>query len=233
MAAKTQQVQVAPAEEGRARRSHDPDKTRANILDVATRVFAEKGLSGSRIDEIAEMTNTSKRMIYYYFDSKDGLYQAVLEESYRRIRTIEGELKLAALPPLEALAQLVRFTFDYENANEDFIRLVMVENIHNAAHLKAQPNIASLNSGAIDRLRGICERGVADGEIRAEVDPLDLHMSISALCFFNVSNRHTFSTIFNVDMGSKKALAERRASVARMIVRFVATPKVLAANPDL
>jgi AcrR family transcriptional regulator len=189
----------AKAEEA-APRVNGADKTRANIIEVATSVFARKGLSGARVDEIADLTHTSKRMIYYYFGSKEALYEAVLAEAYTAIRSVERELDLDTLPALDALDRLVRFTFDYENGAPEFIRLIMVENIHQAVHLKKIPNIRSLNSGAIDEVRRICERGVKEGTIRADVDPIDLHMSISALCFFNVSNRSTFSTIFDVDM---------------------------------
>ena len=56
----------------------------AEILSVATKEFADKGLAGARIDEIAAATRTSKRMIYYYFGNKDGLYVAVLEAAYGR-----------------------------------------------------------------------------------------------------------------------------------------------------
>jgi AcrR family transcriptional regulator len=213
-------------EDGRAVRApakaDAAERARADILDVAQRVFSEKGLSGARIDEIADLTRTSKRMIYYYFGSKEGLYRAVLEESYRRIRAIESDLELEALPPLKALEQLVRFTFEYENAHEDFIRLVMVENIHRAEHLKSLPDIGRLNSGAIEHLRDICARGAAEGVMRPDVDPLDLHMTISALCLFNVSNRHTMSTIFKLDVTSKAALARRREAVVDLVLRSVA-----------
>ena len=60
-------------------RTNDPARTMAGILEVATTEFADKGLSGARIDAIASATQTSKRMIYYYFGSKEGLYVAVLE----------------------------------------------------------------------------------------------------------------------------------------------------------
>src|SRR5215207_7439374 len=115
---------------GAAPRTNDPERTMANILEVATAEFADKGLSGARIDEIAAATRTSKRMIYYYFASKEGLYVAVLEEAYRRIRQIEGQLHLEDLPPEDALRKLVGFTFDYQHDNPDFIRLVMTENIN-------------------------------------------------------------------------------------------------------
>jgi AcrR family transcriptional regulator len=203
-------------------RTNDADRTRANIIEVATHEFSEKGLSGARIDEIAERTRTSKRMIYYYFESKEGLYRAVLEESYRRIRTSEATLDLEHKPPLEALAQHVRFTFDHQMANTDFIRLVMVENIHHGEHIAQMSSTQQASMGAIETLKRIVERGIAAGVMRKDLDPVDLHMSISALCFFNVANRHTFSTIFKVDMVSPAATAARRESVTEMILLFVA-----------
>lgn len=201
-------------------RSNDPEATKADILAVATHEFAEKGFSGARIDEIAERTNGSKRMIYYYYGGKDGLYRAVLEACYRRIRSVEDKVDLQKKPPLRALAELVEFTFDHHNQNEDFIRLVMVENIHHGQTIAKLPS--DINRSAIDKLRDICKRGVEEGVIRQDIDPLDLHMSISALCFFNVSNRYTFSTIFNVDMVSPKAAARRKKQVTDMVLRYAA-----------
>jgi AcrR family transcriptional regulator len=202
-------------------RTNDPEATMQNILEVATQEFAAKGLTGARIDEIAELTRTSKRMIYYYFGSKEGLYIAVLEEAYRRIRSIENELHLEDLPPEEALRTLVGFTFDYQNANPDFIRLVMNENIHRGEFLAQSETIQQLNVPAINAVRAVYERGRKAGVFRADLDPVDLHLSISALCFFNVSNRHTFSLIFKRDMDSPQALAARRASIVDLIVRYV------------
>ena len=122
----------------------------ANILEVATREFSDKGLAGARIDEIAAATRTSKRMIYYYFESKEGLYVAVLEEAYRRMRAIEAELHLEDLPPEDALRKLVGFTVDYQLANPDFIRLVMTENIHRGEFLAQSRAIQKLNVPAIE-----------------------------------------------------------------------------------
>jgi AcrR family transcriptional regulator len=203
-------------------RTNDPDRTRANIIEIATHEFSEKGLSGARIDEIAEKTRTSKRMIYYYFESKEGLYRAVLEACYRRIRTIEATLDLENKSPLEALAQNVRFTFDYHLANPDFIRLVMVENIHHGSHIAGLSSTQQEGMSSIGTLRGIVERGVREGVMRKDLDPIDLHMSISALCFFNVANRHTFSTIFKLDMISPAATAARREAVTEMILKYAA-----------
>lgn len=202
-------------------RVHDPEGTKQNIIEIATDEFARKGYSGARIDEIAARTNTSKRMIYYYFGDKEGLFVAVLEEAYRRIRQIESTLDLDHLAPEEAIAALVGFTFDYQNANSDFIRLVMVENIHNAVHLARSRVIQELNVSVINTLRRIYERGRKAGLFRDGIDEIDLHMSISALCFFNVSNRATFSQIFKRDMSAPEALAKRRQIVIDTIIRYL------------
>jgi len=202
-------------------RSNDPASTRRDILEVATREFAKKGLAGARIDEIAAQTATSKRMIYYYFQSKQGLYLAALEESYRRIREIEGTLHLGDLPPIEAMRTLVGFTFDYESQNQDFVRLVMNENMHNGHYLEQSDIINDLNWPVINSIRDIYARGCAQGLFRIGLDPIDIHASISGLCFYNVSNQYTFSLIFRRDMMAPGIFARRRTSVIDMILRYM------------
>lgn len=211
---------AAPARKATGR-TNDPERTQANILEVAEAEFGEKGLAGARIDEIAEATKTSKRMIYYYFGSKEGLYLAVLEESYRRVRDVESELNLQDLDPEEALRRLVAFTFDHHLHHENYIRLVMSENINRGQYVAQSQRIQDLNIPAIAAIRRLYERGVKDGVFRKGLDPVDIHASISALSFFNVSNRHTFGTIFKLDMLSPSYIAQRRANVTEMVVRFV------------
>ncbi|MEF7613455.1 TetR/AcrR family transcriptional regulator [Aquincola sp. MAHUQ-54] len=193
----------------------------ADIIEVATHEFSEKGLAGARIDVIADAMRTSKRMIYYYFGSKEGLYLAVLEAAYSRIRSIEATLHLADLGPEDALRRLVAFTFDYQAANPDFIRLVMNENIHRGEFLAQSKTIQRLNVPAIEAVREIYERGVEEGIFRPGVDPVALHMAIAAPCFFNVANRHTFGLIFKQDFDDPVAAAARRDSIVEMVVRFV------------
>jgi AcrR family transcriptional regulator len=202
-------------------RRKDPAKTRMDILEVATKEFAHNGLSGARINEIAERTETSKRMLYYYFGDKEGLYLAVLEAAYQRIRSIEATLELDNLPVIEALRSLVNFTFDFAAGNEDFIRLVMIENIHNGEYLAKSKVIRDLNVAAIEKVRKLCDRGQAEGVFRDDIDPVGLHWQISALCFFNVSNRATFEEIFRSTSASHAVQAQRREQVADMVVRYV------------
>ncbi len=202
-------------------RTNDPARTMAEILAVATHEFADKGLTGARIDEIAAATRTSKRMIYYYFGSKDGLYLAVLEEAYRRMRAIEADLHLGDLAPVAALRKLVEFTYDHHRDNEDFIRLVMNENIQRGDYLRQSKNIQALNSNAIASVQEIYARGVSQGVFRPGLDPVDIHSAISAFTFFNVSNRHTFGVIFQNEASQGKAKTLKRAHVVELILRFV------------
>ncbi|MBN9036228.1 MAG: TetR family transcriptional regulator [Rhizobiales bacterium] len=204
------------------KRSQDPDGTKRDILETASREFAMNGLSGARIDEIAARTKSSKRMIYYYFGDKDGLYLRALENAYRTVREGEAKLDTDGLPPREALRRLVEFTFDHHHEHEEFIRMVMIENIHHGQYLERSDVIRGLNVTAIDNIASIYDRGVAEGVFRPGLDPLELHWQVSALCFFNVSNRATFSKIFGRDIGAPAELARLRESSVEMVLRFVA-----------
>jgi AcrR family transcriptional regulator len=202
-------------------RAKNPEKTRANIIDVATAEFAESGLSGARVDRIAARTNTSKRMLYYYFGDKDGLYRAVLLSYYEKLRTAELALDLTHREPLEALKLLVDFTFDYHLKNAGIVRLVMVENIHKGQHVAKLPQVTSVNTSVLDAVANICERGAREGRMREGLDNFDLYTTIAALCFFNVSNRYTFRSIFKHDMADPKEAAARKKSIWEVVRRFV------------
>jgi AcrR family transcriptional regulator len=202
-------------------RLHNPERTMAGILDVATAEFGEKGLAGARIDEIAAATRTSKRMIYYYFGSKEGLYLAVLEDAYRRMRAVESELHLDDLAPEAALRKLVTVTFDHHHQHPGFIRLVMSENVQRGQYLARSKTIQAMNVPAIGAIQKLYARGVASGEFRPGLDAVDIHASISALTFFNVSNQHSFGLIFKRDLQAPDMLAARRDNIVEMVLRFV------------
>jgi AcrR family transcriptional regulator len=204
-----------------ARWTQDPDGVRRDIIAAARAEFVEKGLSGARIDEIAARTATSKRMIYYYFGDKEGLYRAVLEDAYQRMRDSERKLDLAVLPPREALAKLVAASFDYHAGDPGYVRLIMVENIHHARHLRGSPTIGPLNLPAIETVREIYERGVGEGVFRPGLAAIDIHLTIAALGFFNVSNQATVRELFGHD-GAEPAIHEqRRSNVIETVLRMV------------
>ena len=203
-------------------RTRDADATREDILEAATEEFADKGLSGARIDQIAERTSTSKRMIYYYFGSKVGLYRSVLEREYTRIRRAEAAIALDRLTPEKALAELVRQTFDSHLERPTFVRLVMNENIHHAEHLKHVPGLRPLNKAMIESLAEIVDRGARARAFRRNIDALDLHINITSLCFYTVSNRYTFRQGFAHDMWAPREVRRRRDLVVDVILSWCA-----------
>ena len=201
--------------------TQNPDAVKQDILTVAVSEFASNGLSGTRVDTIASRTRTSKRMIYYYFGDKLGLYTRALEAAYLKVREGEATLDLDHLAPTEALAKLVAFTFDHHRNNPDFIRMVMIENIHNAEHLSASQIIRDMNVAAIEKLSHICTRGHEQGVFRQGIDPLRLHWQISAFSFFNVSNRPTFSAIFGSDLFEEDTQSEMRQQIVEAVLAIV------------
>ena len=202
-------------------RKYDRERTREDILSVAQHEFARKGFNGARVDAIAARTSTTKRMIYYYFGGKEQLYIAVLERAYGRIREAEAKLGLETMEPEAALRRLAEFTFDYDHANPDFVRLVAVENIHHARHLSKSKRIRAINGSIIETIDAILRRGRQSGVFNARVPAIDVHMMMSALCFFHVSNLHTFGAIFRRDFVSPRLRAAHRKLAADFILHLL------------
>ncbi|MGZ0785605.1 TetR/AcrR family transcriptional regulator [Pseudomonas sp. TKO26] len=210
-----------PALEPRKSRKNNPEKTRENILQEAIVEFVQQGLSGARVDAIAERIHTSKRMIYYYFGSKEQLYVEVLEKLYGDIRSTESRLHLAELAPQEAIRRLVEFTFDHHDRNVDFVRIVSIENIHKAEYVKQSGVIKAMNNTILHALGEILERGVQDGVFRSGLDPLDVHLLISSFCFYRVSNRHTFGEIFQIDLPDEAIKQRHRDMICESVLRYL------------
>jgi AcrR family transcriptional regulator len=202
--------------------SRDPERTRAAILNAAIAEFTSKGLSGARIDHIAKRANVNKRMIYYYFTNKEGLYIAVLEETYTAIRTAEIGLNLTGRDPIDGMRELVEFTWHYFIDHPEFLSLLATENFNRARYLKSSRRIRELHSPLIGIISQLLERGARDGVFRAGVDPVQLYITIASLGFFYLSNRHTLSTIFGRDLSAREALEERGQHVVEVVFDYLA-----------
>ena len=200
-------------------RSRDRERTQAEILDVATREFAEHGYSGARVDDIAEQTRTTKRMLYYYFGSKEGLFVAVLERAYAAIRDAERAVDVDHLDPVAAIRRLAELTFDHHEAHPEFIRLVSIENIHRGEHMG--DSLAAINAPAVERIDRILQRGREAGEFRGDVDAVDLHMLISSYCVFRVANRHTWQALFNRDLLEAGRRERYRTMLGDVVVEYL------------
>ena len=197
------------AKPARKPRIRDAEATRARILDAAKKEFAKNGLGGARVDVIAEKAKANKRMIYHYFESKEGLFQTVLEAVYLDIRTAEQKLHLEDLAPKAALEKLVRFTWDYYLKNPEFLTLVNSENLHRAKHLKKSEIVKSSSRKLVNMVGGLLERGVKEGVFREGIDPVQLNITIAAVGYYYLTNRFTGSIIYERDLMADEALEKR------------------------
>jgi len=203
------------------RKPKAPEANRERIVRAAIDEFASRGFKGASMDAIAARTHTTRAMINYYFGSKEKLYLSVLEHVYAEIREAESHLDLDHLAPVDAIRRVVEFTFRYYVEHEGFVRLVVAENQAKGRYLKKSHAMRTLNRTIIDTLGGIVARGQADGSFRREIDPVDVHMMIAALGMFNVTNQHTFSAIFQRDMGAKGDVDRRRAIVTEVVLNYL------------
>jgi AcrR family transcriptional regulator len=199
----------------------DAEQTRKRILDAATVEFARKGLGGARVDEIAARSKSNKRMIYHYFGSKEDLFTAVLETAYLGIRSAERTLHLDEMPPEEALATLVRFTWNYYLDHPEFLTLVNSENLHRGKHLKTSDAIRQTSGQLVAMVRSILERGAAAGVFRSGVDPVQLNITIAAIGYYYLTNRFTGSIVYERDFMAPESLEARLAFNLETILRLV------------
>lgn len=210
--------ETAPATEERLR---DADRSQNTILAAARDEFAEFGLGGARMDRIAERASLNKRLIYYYFEDKEKLFEAVLEQAYLHIREAERELNLLNLKPADAVRRLVEFTWNYYLDHPEFLTLLNSANLHKARHLQGSDRVREMNSPLIAMLGEILERGRKEGSFRGGIDPVQLYVSIAALSYFYLSNSFTLSSIFGRDLMAAKARSERLSHMCDVILGYV------------
>ncbi|WP_172492617.1 TetR/AcrR family transcriptional regulator [Gluconobacter oxydans] len=201
----------------------DADQTRKNILEVALKEFAEYGLAGARVDRIARGTRTTKGMIYYHFGDKDGLYKAVLEKVYPSLRSDEEHLDVRNTDPIEALERIIDFTLDYHEKHEDFVRIVMIENINKGEHLRKTGIDSTVSYRIMVVIADILIRGMALGVFKREVTPVDLHIFYTSFCFYRVSNHHTVSSVLGINMLSAQSCARHRRMVKDAVIAYLAS----------
>jgi AcrR family transcriptional regulator len=217
----TPELSAEPTEAPRKSRKNNPEKTRENILQAAITEFVQQGLAGARVDAIAERTQTSKRMIYYYFGSKEQLYVEVLEKLYGDIRRTESSLHLAELAPEVGIRRVVEFTFDHHDNHVDFVRIVCNENMHKGEYIKQSNAIRAMNKTVLVALDEVLARGIASGVFRTGLTALDVHLLISSFCFYRVSNQYTFGEIFQVDFHDPEVRQRHREMICDSVLRYL------------
>ena len=193
--------------------------TRDSLLRAATRIFAKHGLAGGSIEQISKAAKSYDRMIYYYFGNKEGLYLAVLEETYRRFNEAESKLDLDLEQPIESMREVVRFVLNYYQANPEFITLLNTENLHRGKHIRKLTSAPQYSSPAIGVLAKLLASGAAKGIFRGDVSARDLYLMIAGMGYFYQSNRFTLSAFLGENLESPEARAHWEVFVSDAVLR--------------
>ncbi|SDD10373.1 TetR family transcriptional regulator [Paraburkholderia lycopersici] len=190
----------------------DPEGTRRRILLAAAEEFANGGLFGARVDQIARRAETNERMLYYYFGSKEQLFTAVLEYAFGALNEAERALDLGGLAPVEAITRLAHFVWDYYRDHPELLRLVNNENLHEARYMQKSTRIREMISPIVATLGAILTRGESAGLFRPSIDPLRLYVTLSGMGYYIVSNRYTL----NATLGRDFSTAAERAEIIQL-----------------
>ncbi|HEX4261589.1 MAG TPA: TetR/AcrR family transcriptional regulator [Acetobacteraceae bacterium] len=194
---------------------------RARILDAAAAEFTACGFAGARVDAIAARAGINKRLIYAYIGNKDAVWLATLERVYARMRAQERALALDRLGPVEGMRVLVRFNFRFHAEHPEFIVMLNDENMQRARHVARSTRVREMYSPLLALIADLLRRGAAEGAFRSGVDPMQLYISIAALSYFYIANRHTLSAIFDRDLGAADAMLVREQEAVDTILGYL------------
>jgi AcrR family transcriptional regulator len=215
-------VPRAPGDAPRQRAvGRPPSGTREAIVDAAVQEFAQEGFGGARIERISKRAETSDRMLYYHFESKESLFLAALEKVHDDMIAAEGRINLEQLDPREGLKRLIAFIWRYFQEHPEFISLVNAENMYGARHVHRSERI---KQSAIPQLRiveDLLARGVAAGHFRRDVTVMELHLTIVSLCYYYLSNAATMSNFLGFDMKQQEARDAWLTHVTRVVLEFL------------
>jgi TetR/AcrR family transcriptional regulator, upper aerobic nicotinate degradation pathway regulator len=195
--------------------------TRDAILRAATKVFARHGFAGGRVEQISKAAKSYDRMIYYYFGSKEGLFIAVIEDTYRRFNEAEQALVLDPAQPLQALNDVVRFVWTYYQKNPEFITLLNSENLLRGKHIAKSAKARDYSSPALAITDRVLQGGIAQGLFRADLNARDLYLMIASMAYFYLSNRFTLSSFLGENLEAPAALAHWEDFVLDAVRRTV------------
>lgn len=189
--------------------------TKQKILDAAEEEFSALGFAAARVDQIAAAAGVNKQMIYAHFESKEGLYRAVLEAVYARLTEEQSKIAAGGYTGRESIAEVIDNSFSFLHENPHFVRLMMWENLSSGLHVEMLH--IQLFKGAERLLR----EGMEKGEIRADLDVDQTVMSLNMFCFSAFSNVHTLSKLLKKDMLSQKELSARAEHVKGVFMRYI------------
>jgi len=203
-----------PTHQPSAARQARGDKTRAAILAAAERVFAESGLAGARTDAIATAAGVNKALLYYYFQSKERLYEAVVESHLREFNRVALEVLAATGSPRTILLRYVNLHIDFISARHRQARLFQQMMITGG-----QPVRRLVRKYFTPRSRALHKlllRGMRAGDFR-RVDPFQATVSIIALIVFYFSAGQVMEWLGYANAYTETSLNRRKQEVVDFI----------------
>jgi TetR/AcrR family transcriptional regulator len=213
-------------QKAKGKRTYDAEGSREKILQTATKHFVAKGYNGARVDEIVADADTSKNLVYYYFHNKEALFVAVLDRIYATFSAQRGEAWQHRTSPVDALRELAGEIFTAMVKMPEMISLLDTENLFRATHIKKLACIENIYHPLLSNLGDLLRRGEEAGVFRKGIDPTQLYISMSALCYHYISNQYTLSAIFGFDLMAPARLKARREHAVEMTLRFCVEPAV-------
>jgi TetR/AcrR family transcriptional regulator len=190
------------------------DATRAAILAAAESGFAKSGLAGARTDAIAAAARVNKAMLYYYFKSKNQLFEAVVEDHFRQFNELALQVLTAPGPARTVLLQYVGLHFDFISAHHRHASLYQQLIMGGGKPLERLVKKYFLpRAQALDQL---LERGTRGGEFRA-ADRVHTAISITALIVFYFSASNVLRILTNADAYTAANLQHRKQEVLEFI----------------
>ena len=202
-------------------REQSAQATRETLLKAAIKVFGKQGLNGARVEQISRAAKSHDRMIYYYFGSKEALFVAVIEETYRRFNEAEARLALDLAQPLQALRDVIAFMWGYYQKHPEFITLLNSENLHRGRHIGKSSKAGEYSSPALEVLSRVLGSGVQAGLFRPELRARDVYLMIASMGYFYLSNRYTLSTFLGESLEDPAALAQWQQFITDAVLRTV------------
>lgn len=199
----------------------DRERTSRRLLQTAIKLFAKRGFHGVSVDEIAIAAHLSKRLPYYYFGSKDGLFRAALMEVYRRIEGMEFQVVDSAAPPSEKLAALLDGYFVFLRENPEFTQLLLWGNLEQGRHF---PNGVLSKAPLLRRFHQIVEEGVATGEFRSDLNTPHLLINVIGLVFIYFSNRFSLSQVLGLDLANRQEHERALVQVKTVLLDGIRAP---------
>ncbi|WP_044008256.1 TetR/AcrR family transcriptional regulator [Ketogulonicigenium vulgare] len=194
------------------------------LVDAGTQEFVQHGFEGASISRIVDAAGCNVRMIYHYFGNKAGLYRVCIAQAYDKLRQAEADATFWELPPDQAIAALVRFTFDYMVENPAFQGLMRIENMASAQQVRDLDAVNTRARNLFAAIDLVLARGAASGVFTQRPDPGMLYLSILGLATIHVANQHTMSVVLGRDLAEAGFLRARRDEVQRVVLASLMAP---------